>query len=307
MTCRISVVIVNYNRRDDLRQAIRSVLSQDYPSTDILVVDNASGDGSCAMLTAEFPTVHLIALDENLGMAGYSVGFAEARGDILFQMDNDSYIPDPSVLTEVARRFAEGAENIAAVACRVEEWRPEYDHVEDLRARDPQRGPIVTGGFHSGGVGFRKPLLDEVGYYHRDVFLYGSELFLQMKLLARGYSVAYYPEILMLHKSSGVARSPRGLYYELRNRYWFMRRFASAGQKLRYLPPMLLHDACYTLAHGRPNAFITATAAGFGTLPADLSQPLRSSQPAFRAKVEEVGRRFGPTALLRSISHRIRR
>ncbi len=305
MPVQISVVIANYNRCDDLRQALLSVRSQEDAAAEVVVVDNASEDASRAMLAAEFPEVRLLALDENLGMAGYSAGFAAARGDVLFQMDNDSLMPDPRVLGEVARRFAEGGPELAGVACRVEEVRPD-DEVEELRARDRRRGPIDSGGFHAGGVGFRKSLLDEVGAYPQEVFLYGSELFLQMGLLARGYRIHYYPEILMLHKSSPAARSSRSVYFELRNRYWFMRRFASAGQRLRFLPAMVIHDAVYALAQRRPGALVRALRDGFAALPGELRRPLRSARPQFVAKVEEVGRRFGPAALLRSIGRQVR-
>ncbi len=307
MTTSIAVVIVNFNRCDDLRQALLSVRRQDYSAAEILVVDNASEDSSRKMVAEEFPEVELISSNKNLGMSGYSVGFDRARSELLFQMDNDSLMPDSTVLGEVARRFAQGPPDLATVACRVEEWQPGSDDIETLRARDQRQGPITTGGFHSGGVGFRKALLDEVGYYHHEIFLYGSELFLQMKLLARDYTIGYFPELLMLHKSSGVARSPQGLYYELRNRYWFMRRFASTQQRLRFLPPMLIYDAVYTSAHRQPGAFFTAVSDGFGAMPPDLSQPLRSSSPNFQAKVEEVGRRFGFGELIRSIRSRVRR
>src|SRR4051812_47293068 len=90
----VTVVIVNYNRRDDLRSALRSVLDQDYPDFSVIVVDNASNDGSLDMLTSEFPSVELIPLNENTGMDGYSIGFARAAGPFIFQMDNDSEMPD---------------------------------------------------------------------------------------------------------------------------------------------------------------------------------------------------------------------
>jgi GT2 family glycosyltransferase len=288
----ISVVIANYNRRDDLAAALASVEAQRYPRVETIVVDNASTDGSRTMLARDFPEVKIVGLGENQGMAGYAAGFGHARGELLFQMDNDSLMPTPDVLTEVERRFADGPPTLAAVATRVEEFRP-GDDVETLRRRDERRGPIPTGGFHSGGVGFRRALLAEVGSYSRAVFLYGSELFVQMKLLARGWGVDFFPEILMLHKSSGTARTSRGLYYEVRNRLWFLRRFATRGQQARFLPRMLLHDALWAVAERRPGAVARAVVDGLRPLPAELRPPLRSPLPAFRAKVEEVGRTFG--------------
>ncbi len=301
----ISVVMVNHNRRDDLRRALGSVAVQSYSPAEVIVVDNDSRDGSLEMLAAEFPGVTVIPLAENTGMDGYSAGFDRASGEFIFQMDNDSLMPDAGVLAEVVRRFREGPPDLAAVATRVEEWDGAAP-IEGLRKRDTRRGPVDTGGFHSGGVGFRKELLDRVGYYNRDVFLYGAELFLQMKLLAAGYSVLYYPEILMLHRSSPTARAPGGIYYEMRNRYWFLRAFGSRGQRLRYFPGILVHDYFYAMYKGMPVVFLRALRDGLGRLPDSLAPTPRSDYPRVRAKVREVGSHFGLGPLTARVIRRLR-
>ncbi|HEY6328535.1 MAG TPA: glycosyltransferase, partial [Blastocatellia bacterium] len=297
----ISVVIVNYNRCDDLREALSSVQRQGYRPVEIIVVDNNSRDGSRAMLAAEFPDVTVVALNENIGMDGYSVGFRRAMGEFVFQMDNDSLLPDANVLGQIVRRFREGQQDLAVVAARVEEYRPEEHEVAVLRAKDSRTGPLDDGGFHSGGVAFRNELLRKVGYYNRDVFLYCSELFLQMKFLAAGLRVFFYPEILVLHKSSGVARSTRGLYFELRNRYWFMRRFATSGQLVRYVPVMILHDVIYAMHKRAPVTFISAFYEGFFKRPDSLKGRLVSPEPGFTSKVNELGNQFGLPATFRRI------
>lgn len=301
----VTVVIANHNRCDDLRAAIRSVKEQEYPNIEIVIVDNASRDNSCAMLASEFPDVCVIALNENRGMDGYSAGFEYAKGEYIFQMDNDSVMADPRVLSEVVARFQAGPEDLAVVATRVEE----YDGKEAiglLKLRNRPCGPINMGGFHSGGVGFRRRFLDQVGYYNRDVFLYGSELFLQMKFLAAGLRVFYYPEILMLHKSSRVARSSNGLYYDLRNRYWFMRHFATCRQRLRFLPMMILHDAVYSICTKTPRTFVQSVKDGFGSLPPSIRRPLRSKNRDFVKKVDEVGFHFCFTNLKNRLINRVR-
>jgi GT2 family glycosyltransferase len=292
----VTVVIVNYNRCKDLREALSSVMAQDYPSLELIVVDNASSDGSRAMLAREFPHVVVLPLAENIGMDGYSVGFRAARGKYIFQMDNDSLMPDAGVLSAVVQRFEAGPPNLAVVATRVEETFPGAD-IDQLRQRDQRRGPVKTGGFHSGGVGFLRAILDQVGAYNREVFLYGSELFLQMKFLAAGYRILFYPEILMLHKSSLEARLSEGLYYEIRNRYWFLRRFATPQQQLCFFPPMLTHDLAYALFNRAPGVFGRALRDGFGPLPRSLKVPLSTQHAEITKKVAEVGRQFGLTAL----------
>jgi GT2 family glycosyltransferase len=292
----VTVVIANYNRCLELQEALYSVMAQDYPKVEVVVVDNASRDASRAMMAEEFPLVVVVPLAENIGMAGYSVGFRAARGQYIFQMDNDSLFPDAGVLSAVVRRFETGPPNLAVVATRVEEYSPGLD-IDQLRHRDRRCGPIRTGGFHSGGVGFRRAILDQVGSYNRAVFLYGSELFLQMKLLAAGYTIMFYPEILMLHKSSPEARSPEALYYEIRNRYWFLRLFATSQQQFRFFPAMLTHDLAYALFHRAPGVFWRALRDGFGPLPESLRISFKSQHSEFIAKISEVGLQFNLAAL----------
>jgi GT2 family glycosyltransferase len=287
----ISVVITNFNRRDDLRQALLSVLTQRVKPEQVTVVDNASTDGSTAMLSDEFPNVQVLALSENTGMDGYTHGFQVCTGDIVFQMDNDAELPDSDVLSRVVEAFQAAPSDVAVIATRVEEYRP-GDDVGALRRRDVRSGPLADTGFHSGGVAFRRAALDEVGGYNRDVFLYGSELFLEMKLLAAGYRIVFHPEILVLHKSSGTARSTRGVYYEVRNRYWFMRSFASGRQLRRFLPAMILHDAIYGTWKIGLGAAFRALWDGFGRLPESLVVPLHSANRDFVRKVDRVGEEF---------------
>jgi GT2 family glycosyltransferase len=292
----ISVVIANYNRSNDLREALLSIMSQDYTDIEIIVVDNASQDDSREMLAKEFPHVVLLALTENIAMDGYSVGFQHANGKYIFQMDNDSLMPDAQVLTNVVQRFEGGPANLAVVATRVEESSNIAD-LEQLRRQDRRKGPINTAGFHSGGVGFRKAILDQMGYYNRDVFLYGSELFLQMKFLTAGYAIRFYPEILLLHKSSRQARSSNGVYYEVRNRYWFLRHFATGSQQIRFFPSMLIHDIFYAFFKRSLIAFLRAIHDGFGPLPNSLGPKQFSQQPDFIAKIEELGSQFNLCSL----------
>jgi len=85
----LAVIVVSYNVRDLLRACLRATyaslaLSSDL-NADVWVVDNASADGSAAMVATEFPQVHLVASRENLGFAGGNnlalreLGFGEAR------------------------------------------------------------------------------------------------------------------------------------------------------------------------------------------------------------------------------------
>ncbi len=67
---RVAAVVVTYNRSDVLRNALTGLLAQTRPLDELIVVDNASTDGTSDMLAAEFPTARLVRMSENLGPGG---------------------------------------------------------------------------------------------------------------------------------------------------------------------------------------------------------------------------------------------
>ena len=75
----VSIVFLVFNRRDQLRTSLQEMLDPavyDRERLDVIVVDNASEDGSADMVREEFPAVQLIVRDENIGVSGWNDGFA---------------------------------------------------------------------------------------------------------------------------------------------------------------------------------------------------------------------------------------
>lgn len=89
----VSVVIVNYNSGDYLVDCVRSVMDSAYPSKELIVVDNASGDGSVDKMLAVFPGIKVIRNRVNLGYAGAgNIGIASAKGEFLVIMNPDTLV-----------------------------------------------------------------------------------------------------------------------------------------------------------------------------------------------------------------------
>jgi len=90
----LSVCIVSYNCRDLLARCLRSIQEHSGAlSVEVIVVDNASSDGTAAMLAEEFPEVRLIASEENLGFArGTNRAMGEASGDVLMMLNPDTEV-----------------------------------------------------------------------------------------------------------------------------------------------------------------------------------------------------------------------
>lgn len=115
----ISIVIVNWRTRDPLRECLRSVQSQDgVSSIQIIVVDNASEDGSTEMVETEFPQIQLICNSQNRGFAAAcNQGIRLAKGRFILLLNPDTVVP-PQTLAKLLA-FAETHPDSAVVGCRV--------------------------------------------------------------------------------------------------------------------------------------------------------------------------------------------
>jgi GT2 family glycosyltransferase len=88
-----SIVIPNFNQRDLLRRCLSSVKRFAPPDTEVIVVDDASSDGSISMVASEFPQVHLISLPANRGFCvAANVGWRSARGEVVELLNNDAEV-----------------------------------------------------------------------------------------------------------------------------------------------------------------------------------------------------------------------
>ena len=97
----VTVNILSFNRKDELRITLTKVFEQDYNNIEVIVVDNASTDGSPEMVEKEFPTVILIKLNKNIGVAGWNEGFKIAKGKYLLVLDDDAFPDKPSIKLSV--------------------------------------------------------------------------------------------------------------------------------------------------------------------------------------------------------------
>lgn len=99
----VSVVVLNFNGGDVLRECLRSVSRTEYSDFEVIVVDNCSSDGSCLVVEREFPQFRLVRNSGNFGYSkGNNVGIACSRGDFVVLLNNDTVVT-PGWLSELVR------------------------------------------------------------------------------------------------------------------------------------------------------------------------------------------------------------
>jgi GT2 family glycosyltransferase len=256
---RVTAVVVTYNRRDLLLEALAAVHKQSRPADTVIVVDNASADGTAAAVRSQYPGVHLAELTRNSGGAGgfaYGISLALAgETDLLWLMDDDT-VPEPGALhAMLAARDAYPVGRPTLIASRVV-WtdgrahpmntprvKPFVSNPERLAAGAAGCTPIRSASFVS-------ILIDAAecrrrGLPQADYFLWNDDFEFTTRLL-RGSVGLLCPASVAVHKTAtfGATNVDPGqrFFYEVRNKIWMLKtraplapleRLAYGGSTLR--------------------------------------------------------------------------
>lgn len=215
----ISVVVLNYNGKGYLEACLRSVLASDYPHFEVVVVDNASTDGSLESIAGQFPgeaRVRLVRNTRNLLFAGgNNAGIRDSRGEYVVILNNDT-----EVEKDWLKPIALALQDRSLGACQ-----PKVLFHEDRGVIDNAGGVIDRFGFTSGrgschrddggydaqeeiffaggaALAVKKSVLDEVGLFDEDFGLHWEDVDLCWRIRLRGYHIRCVPASRVYHKVS---------------------------------------------------------------------------------------------------------
>lgn len=224
----LSVVILTRNRIDKLSHTLRMLEGDEVGrACEIVVVDNASTDGTPAALQREFPRVRVVPTGSNLGVEGFNRGAAASTGQAVLILDDDAW-PDTGALGGALDILARRPD-VAAVtlhrqhpATQAYEW--PFGRIASRTPRWPDMGPANL---------VRRSAWDAVGGYEKGYFLYRNDTDLALKLLGAGHEVLFAPECKVWHDSP-IARTKTSawLFRSTRNWVWLSRRHGRRGSGL---------------------------------------------------------------------------
>ena len=229
----VSVVIVSFNSRDDLRSCLRSILNHTQGvEYEVIVVDNASGDGSPEMVEAEFPQVTLLRRADNAGFAtANNEGIRAARGEVILLLNPDAEftgnvlppmyhylranptvgVLGPKLLDEdgslqlSCRRFpglATALFNRYSLATRLF---PRNPFSTRYLMTDFGHDRIAEVDWVSGAcMMLPRQAFDLIGLLDEGYFVYIEDVDLCQRAHRAGHKVVYFPEVAVLHR---IARS----------------------------------------------------------------------------------------------------
>jgi GT2 family glycosyltransferase len=229
----VSIVLLTYNRVQELEHTLAQLL-QLPERPPLVVVDNASTDGTAARIGERFPQLALVRCPRNLGAAARNAGVARVRTPYVAFCDDDTWWA-PGALRRAAA-LLDRHPALAAVQARVLVGpQQRTDPTCDAMARSPlDLGPPGPGliAFMAGAVVMRTRAFVEAGGYEPRFFLGAEEALLALDLVARGWRMAYVADVVTHHHPS-AARDARGRRLLLaRNRLWVAWMRLPAGDAL---------------------------------------------------------------------------
>ena len=234
----VSVVIVSFNTRDLLRECLQTVYRETGLTYEVIVVDNASRDGSLEMVQREFPTALAIQTGANLGFAAANnVAFDHASGQFIVLLNSDAFLTEGTLAKAVAKMKASPATGLGGgrLVGRDGGWQAsarlfpslmnDFLCLSGLSARfpksrffgrtdrtwadpmEPTETDWVPGAFSI----IRREVLESVGYFDEVFFLYYEEVDLCKRIKSAGFKISYWPDLEIVHIGGESSRQVKRL------------------------------------------------------------------------------------------------
>jgi rhamnopyranosyl-N-acetylglucosaminyl-diphospho-decaprenol beta-1,3/1,4-galactofuranosyltransferase len=248
----VTAVIVTHDRRELLLESLASVGRQSRQPDSVIVVDNASTDGTAEAVSAQFPLAQLVSLPANTGGAGgFAYGLALAlasQADLAWLMDDDTIPRERALEALLDARGSYPGSDPAVIASQVL-WTDGLPHpMNTPRTRPFATKPELAAAAAAGcrpirSASFVSILVDaaachEHGLPQADYFLWNDDFEFTARLLRRNPGL-FCPASVVVHKtatfgSTDTDPGPR-FYYEVRNKVWTLRSALPLGPGERVL------------------------------------------------------------------------
>jgi len=233
----LSVVIPNWNGKVFLDTCLDALRHQTYDTLEVLIVDNASADGSQAYIREQYPEVRLLELPENRGFTGAcNAGMEAAQGDYIALLNNDTEV-DPNWVQAVVDAFENHAD-VGIIASKMLLF-DRRDHIHTAGDGFTQDGrPFNRGVWEKdegqydteefvfsacgGSSVYRRILLDEIGLLDDDYFFLMEDVDFSWRAQIAGWRVLYTPRAIVYHHLSATGGGSTASYYDGRNSFYVL-------------------------------------------------------------------------------------
>lgn len=227
-----SVVIPHWNGKQHLQTCLDALRRQTYPALEILLVDNASTDGSQDYVRANYPEVKIVQLDKNYGFTGgCNAGFKAAQGEYIALLNNDTEV-EPTWAAALVNAFEQYPDaGFVASKMKLFDKRDHLHAAGDFYGVDGWPGNRGAwqkdeGQFDhesyvfsacAGSSAYRREMLDEIGLLDDSFFFSMEDIDLAWRAQMTGWRCLFVPSAVVYHKVSATGGGTTSSFYDGRN------------------------------------------------------------------------------------------
>lgn len=195
----VTVVILAHNRVRELGvtlTALREELDYPHDRLEVIVVDNASSDGTAAMVRERFPETELVVNPANVGIAGWNAGLERGRGTFLLVLDDDCYVTGDALARAVGLAQEHEADLVS------------FSAASPLAAGHRFNDDYDTGllAFWGCAALLSRRAVDKLGGFDPEIFVWAHEAEFTIRLLDRGLRHLAMPEVVAAHMTVPASR-----------------------------------------------------------------------------------------------------
>jgi GT2 family glycosyltransferase len=233
----LSIIIPHYNGAHHLITCFNALRAQTYPYLEIILADNGSTDDSVALTQRDFPEVKILEFGRNLGLTGaINRGIEQAQGQVIVPLNNDTEVAPgwAQALVDALQAHPEAG----IVACKM----LLFDRRDTLHSAGDGFGvdgiPINRGvwqkdegqfdhaGYVFGGCGgavaYRREMLEDIGLFDEELFMYLEDVDLNWRAQLAGYRTVFAPQAIVYHHLSATGGGAIASFYTGRNTLWVL-------------------------------------------------------------------------------------
>jgi GT2 family glycosyltransferase len=248
------VIIPNWNGIKLLPTCLGALRNQTLREHEVILVDNASRDESCALVERDYPEVRILRLSQNIGLTGgCNAGIGESRGEFIALLNNDTEA-DPRWLEELRGALERHPEaGSAATKIMLFDRRNVLNSAGDIYRRDglpnsrgvweEDRGQFdeetFVFGACGGAVAYRREMLRQVGTFDESFFMYCEDVDLAWRAQIAGWRCIYAPKAVIYHKLSATGGGALSSFYTGRNTLYVLAKDVPPSLRKKYWRRML--------------------------------------------------------------------
>jgi GT2 family glycosyltransferase len=278
----VSVVVVNYCGEDVLGPFLDSVLDGPRPPREVIVVDNASTDGSLELLRAR-PGVRVVASPDDLGFGrGANLGATHATGELLLFANPDVILRDDTIAC-LARDLLATPGAAIATANLVEPDKPLPERTHQIEEVAAMSGALML---------IERAHFDRIGGFDPAIFLYSEDTDICYRTVLAGRRVVKVWDAVGTHEAHGSGGGPRWSAEQIKNGLYVYLTARSAPAVVRYSGRMAVKTVVRGIRFRDPTV-VGAWVATARRLPATLDRRRQirgAAAPAERARLDRLAR-----------------